>query len=260
MPNLAKLKKVHNNKMLRIIRKVWAAAGILFFIYLLFSFQAQGVDRVLLASDEHIIVTTLTDRIEFSPQRNLKSSALIFYPGGMVEPKAYVPMARMLAEKGYKVVILKLPFRNAATKAQEKELFSKTIQIINDDSNRLTWILSGHSRGGALAAKFVRDHEGIFEELVLIATTHPKNYSLSDRKIHVTKIYASNDGIADEAQILENRSKLPNDTTFIRIEGGNHSQFGYYGFQVGDHKASIRREDQVQELVKSISEVLDLYK
>lgn len=244
-------------KVLKMIRKVWITFGVLFFAYLIFSFQAHGVDRTLLESDEQILVLNLTDRIEFIPQIGLKSSALIFYPGGMVDPKAYVPIARKIAEEGHKVVILKLPFRNAITQAQKKELFSRTINIVSDGNEDLTWILSGHSKGGALAAEFVWNNDGVFKELVLIATTHPKNYSLSDRNIHVTKIYASNDGIASESKILENLNNLPKDTSLVRIEGGNHSQFGYYGYQIGDNKAIISRHEQCQKLVESLMQVLN---
>lgn len=76
----------------------------------------------------------------------------------------------------------------------------------------LAWVLAGHSKGGALAAEFVWNNDGIIDELVLIATTHPKNYSLVDRIINVTKIYANNDGIASEAKIsrtLTNFRRIP---------------------------------------------------
>ncbi len=42
--------------------------------------------------------------------------------------------------------------------------------------------------------------------------------------------------------INKNKSKLPLTTKYVLIEGANHSKFGYYGFQLGDNKASIARE------------------
>lgn len=66
------------------------------------------------------------------------------------------------------------------------------------------------------------------------------------------KIYGSNDGIADEKTIFKNKSKLPADTKFIKIEGANHGQFGYYGFQLGDDSATISREKQQEETLRHI--------
>jgi len=50
--------------------------------------------------------------------------------------------------------------------------------------------------------------------------------------------------------IFKNKPKLPPATTFAKIEGANHSQFGYYGFQLGDHKATISREQQQDAVLK----------
>ena len=41
-------------------------------------------------------------------------------------------------------------------------------------------------------------------------------------------------------------------TVWKEIKGGNHSQFGYYGFQRGDNKAEITREKQQQEILAAI--------
>jgi hypothetical protein len=44
---------------------------------------------------------------------------------------------------------------------------------------------------------------------------------------------------------------LPPDATIVVIEGGNHAQFGYYGIQTGDGKATISREDQQAQIVSA---------
>ena len=44
--------------------------------------------------------------------------------------------------------------------------------------------------------------------------------------------------------IDEKKSLMPNNTEYVMIEGGNHSQFGYYGLQSGDNVAKITREEQ----------------
>ncbi len=249
---MSKVKRV-----LKIIKTTWILIGVLLLIYLPISFQTHGVDRTLLKSDEKIFVANLWDRIEFVPQSGMKTSALIFYPGGMVEPKAYVQMARRLAKHGHKVVILNLPIRSAASLAQKSELFLKTTALVSEDHENLSRVLSGHSKGGAVAAECVWYNEGVFKELVLIATTHPRNCSLVDHDIKVTKIYGSHDSVASETEIFENLDKLPRDTSLVKIEGGNHGQLGYYGFQIGESRAIISRDEQTQQLVESLLLVLN---
>ncbi len=80
--------------------------------------------------------------------------------------------------------------------------------------------------------------------MVLVATTHPKVDDLSFLSIPVTKIYASNDGVAPRDRVLANRGLLPPHTKWVEIAGGNHSQFGRYGLQLFDGMASISREEQ----------------
>jgi len=42
----------------------------------------------------------------------------------------------------------------------------------------------------------------------------------------------------------------------VQINGGNHSQFGYYGSQLGDNPATISRVQQLSFTVNAILSVL----
>ena len=53
-----------------------------------------------------------------------------------------------------------------------------------------------------------------------------------------------NDGVAPVERVLANKPLLPETTRWIAIEGGNHSQFGHYGHQLFDGRATITRESQ----------------
>ena len=67
---------------------------------------------------------------------------------------------------------------------------------------------------------------------------------LSDQELFVTSIYGTNDGVTSLDEISDSELLLPKDTDWIAIEGGNHSQFGWYGPQSGDNPADISREVQ----------------
>lgn len=247
-----KIKKIRKT-----LKQIWVFCGIAFILFLLVSFQSKGVDKTLLESGNSVKVLQDSYKIAFVPRETIKSSGLIFYPGALVDPKAYVPLARHIAEAGYEVVILKLPFRGAYLASQKDALFSRTREIGQEASAVKHWVLAGHSKGGALAAAFAKDNAGLIDGLILIGTTHPKNFDLSGIKLPVTKILGTQDGLASEKEIREYAKNLPPDTQWVTIKGGNHAQFGYYGFQLGDHRASISRETQQDLLRKAVLQSLE---
>lgn len=233
----------------KIILGIWVAIGIIFSIYLFYSYQSHGVSEQLLESDNQINIICTDDFYLFTPSKEYKN-ILIFYPGALVDPKAYVPLCRNVAKSNTKVYIIKMPLRLASkgyNKPKELGLFTDTTK---------TYILAGHSQGAKMAAQFVHENPTLIDKLILIGSSHPRDISLSDSQIPILKIYGSRDGIADEKSILDNKSKLPSNTQFTRIDGANHSQFGYYGFQLGDNCAQISREVQQTDVLKSILEFI----
>lgn len=112
------------------------------------------------------------------------------------------------------------------------------------------WVVSGHSLGGALACRVAQADPAAIAAMVLIGTTHPKQDDLSRLQFPVTKVYASNDGIAPPDRVRANQALLPEHTKWVEITGGNHSQFGHYGHQLLDGKATLGREAQ-QEITRS---------
>lgn len=114
------------------------------------------------------------------------------------------------------------------------------------------WVAAGHSRGGLIAATFVRGEPLTFAGLVLIGTTHPRDFSLADLRLPVTKVYGTRDTVADVEKILSTRANLPAGAHMVPVAGGNHSQFGYYGFQLGDWPATIAREEQQRQTLAAL--------
>jgi len=219
-------------------------------------FQAAGVADTVLASDASLTVTLNDDGIEFRDRTNARHSGLIFLPGGAVEPLAYTPLLRQIATAGYPAQLLYLPMRCACTEAQRNHLFETIRQRIAAEPET-RWILAGHSRGAMLASTFLHNNPTGLAALVLIGTTHPRDFSLSDSAVPITKIYGTRDGIASYSAIQQNKHLLPPQTRWIGIEGGNHVQFGYYRHQLGDDEATISRDQQQAQLVRALLDLLD---
>lgn len=179
---------------------------------------------------------------------------LLFLPGGLVDPQAYTPLAQAISRQGgFPVRILPLPFRSAMTDGLRVELFAE----IEKQARSGRWVLAGHSRGAALATRFAHEHPDPLAGLVLLGTTHPRDYNLSSLRIPVLKISGTNDRIASLADSERNRPLLPPHTRWLVIPGGNHRQFAAYRFQLGDGAATISRDEQQRQTATKILELLE---
>ena len=234
----------------KILRTVWITAGLSFFAWMVYSMQAKNVPNEILKSNQQLSVSENDFSITFSPA-NPSDNVIIFYPGALVQTEAYAPLCRKLAESGHKTTLIKMPFRLAN---QGYEII-KEQHILSDKAKK--YILAGHSQGGKMAAQFVYENPDLIDGLILLGTTHPRDYDMSDFDIPVLKLYGSNDGVASAEDVMTNKSKLPSSAKFVLIEGGNHSQFGYYGFQFNDNDATISREEQQALILNHIREFVD---
>jgi surfactin synthase thioesterase subunit len=243
----------------KVVRIVWPLAGLTFMAWLWLSFQARNLPEGVMDSDTAVTVTETNTQITFQPTGSQQATGLLFYPGAMVEPTAYAPLARTLAEAGYLTIIVKLPWGTAPLASHEAQLWQTTQTIMAEKTDIQQWVLSGHSRGAAIAARTVYGHEESFAGLILIGTSHPKeaDYSLADAQLPATKIYGTEDGLASQSEIEAFRGYLPEHTIMTEIAGGNHAQFGYYGTQLGDNSATISREQQQAETAVTLLTFLD---
>lgn len=239
----------------RLFRLAWLLLGVGFLLYLGWSYRASGVDPALLASDDAVEVVEDSERIVFRPRRQ-RAAALVFLPGAMVDPHAYAPLARGVARHGYPVHVLKLPLRIAPFEAQRLAAVERVVALIAADRAASRWIVAGHSLGGALAARAARDHADRIAGLVLIGTSHPRDFDLSALRIDVTKVSGTHDGLASPQEVKANARLLPAHTRWVEIAGGNHSQFGHYGLQLGDHPATVSRSRQQEATQRALLDAL----
>jgi len=221
-----------------------ALAGIVFVAWSVLAYRATSVAREAVKSDARVEVTDRQDHWLFRPRAGAADVGLIFYAGALVDPVAYAPLARSVAERGYPVLLIRLPRRGAFGGADGAVPLTRAIDATLAVPSVKRWVAAGHSRGGKVASELVRTRAGSLVGLILIGTSHPRDFSLATSQIPVTRIFGTRDTVADVDKVLDARRNLPPDTRDIRIEGGNHSQFGSYGFQPGDWPATITREEQ----------------
>jgi hypothetical protein len=208
------------------------------------SVRTRGVDDSTLASTAAVTVTDSPDTLTFIPASTARRTGLIFFCGSGIAAQAYAPLLRPIADAGYPVFVIKLPYRFAPLESHRLAALARARDVFATKPEISHWVVSGHSLGGALAARLAQSHPLSLSGLVLIGTTHPRDDDLSSLQIPVTKVYASNDGIAPRERVLANRRLLPGTTRWIEITGGNHSQFGRYGHQLFDGTATVSRDEQ----------------
>jgi len=202
-----------------------------------------------LESDSQVKVQQ-TDLIVFQPVDVQASTGFIFYPGGRVDYRSYAPALRQIAASGHLVVLVPAPLNLMVFDVNAADaIFPQFPQITH-------WAVGGHSLGGAMAANYLYTHPGTAEGLVLWASYPAESNDLSDSGLQVLSIYGTRD-MAGMEKFDATRVLLPADTNWVVIEGGNHAQFGDYGPQPGDNKATISAADQQAQIVVATVDFLD---
>jgi pimeloyl-ACP methyl ester carboxylesterase len=248
------------------IRRVWAIAGLLatavFAAWSLLAFRATSEAHAAMRSDARVVVAHGNGIVNFTStaQKTQSPVGLVFFAGAMVDPVAYAPLMRAVAQAGFPAILVPLPRRGAFGGANSADVLHTALTAMQDDTRATRWLIGGHSKGAVVATRMVAELSllgaGNISGLLLVATTHPRDVDLSRLKWPVTKVVGTNDGIAPITTVQANRALLPATTHWVRIEGGNHSQFGWYGFQPLDHVASISRQAQHEQLIQAVIDAL----
>lgn len=201
-----------------------------------------------LQSDAAVTVET-GEWIIFRPAQSAPTTGFIFYPGGRVDARAYAPPLRDLAARGYLVALVPMPL-NLAVFGVERG--AAVIQAFPDIQR---WAIGGHSLGGAMAARFVQSRPDAVQGLVLWASYPDIDLSGFDELMAVS-IYGTLDAVASRQTVEDARERLPANTVWAAIEGGNHSGFGDYGLQPGDAPATLNPAAQWAQVADATAALL----
>ncbi len=212
--------------------------GLAFIIYVNDYYRADSIATGYLENDSTLVIED-----DFILLPSDSDTAFIFYPGGKVEVSAYLPiLEKIRTETKMNIYLVEMPFNLAVFNINAAN------SIIQSNETIKTWIIGGHSLGGAMASQYASKNPESVDALILMGA-----YIYGDYPVENTlTIYGSlNTSVAD---------KLEYDTNVVVIEGGNHAQFGNYGEQDGDESATISRDNQQAETVKAISHFLEDFK
>jgi dienelactone hydrolase len=204
-----------------------------------------------LASTDAVEYTVGADgTLLYTPTASEPTVGLVLYPGGKVPPAAYAPAARAIAEAGFLVAIVDVPFNLAVFDINAAQA------VIDANPQIERWAVGGHSLGGSMAAQFVDGHRGIVDGLVLWASYSAAD--LSGEGLRVLSSYGTLDHGVASFTSPDAVAKLggPDAVAFDPIEGGNHEQMGWYTGQPNDPPATISREAQQERIVVATRQLL----
>lgn len=169
-------------------------------------------------------------------------TGIIFYPGAKVEATAYLPLLEKLKNSGYTCVLVEMPLRMAIFDPNAADrVFAQVPEIQH-------WYIAGHSMGGAMASSYAAKHPDKVEGLLLMGA-----YLYGDYPARQTlTVYGTfNAGLEKNIHYTDN---------IVKIEGGNHAQFGSYGRQKGDPDATISADEQQRITVQAITDFITAQK
>ncbi len=201
------------------------------------------------AFPEAVAVAERAERVRgwyvFAPER-APVAGFVFYPGGLVDPVAYAPLMQRLADGGVLAVIVPMPLDLAVLG------IGRAAEVIATFPQVDSWVIAGHSLGGAMASEFVKRNPGSVVGLALLASYPAASTDLSDLPIRAVSTYGSENGLTPPEGFEASLERLPPGTELVVIEGGNHAGFGHYGPQAGDGIASIDREEQQRQTAETV--------
>ena len=199
------------------------------------------------------------------------SLGVLFYGGALVDPRAYSPVAKDLADRyGLAVSI---------------PIFANDIAFVGCTSDRLElaslafpsvekWVMVGHSMGGvgvsseiwtALSTDSIDSVDSLTNKiggLVLMASYVRQDVGcgpadFSQIPIPTASVSAALDGIINEEKMIKNEILLPtNDTFKISIQGANHGGFGSY--DDSERKTILNQNDGVSLIPRKIHQDLSV--
>jgi pimeloyl-ACP methyl ester carboxylesterase len=189
--------------------------------------------------------------LTFVPTEGTPDIGFIFYPGGRIDPQGYAPLMKAIAAEGYLVVVPEMPLNIAAFRPSIAD------KVIAEHPEIDRWVIGGHSVGGAMAAQYTHTDSENIAGLAIWASYPPDKADLSSLEIPATLIYGSRETRVTDSSVAERQHLLPTDTVYVRIEGGDHHQFGSYEIDPKDHLATIGRESQQQQILQATLRLLE---
>ena len=96
-----------------------------------------------------------------------------------MDPRAYAPLARAIADEGFLTVIVHMPFDLALFGMKRAGL------IMPEFENITSWVVGGHSLGGVAACSYAGNFSDRIEAVVLWASYPSRTFRIEDKNLEL---------------------------------------------------------------------------
>lgn len=246
---MEKSKAITKRKILTVILLILIVFVVFIMKYLLeYSHYTKAEVDPILSNLGEVSIIQDANITKIIPKQS-SETGLIFYPGGKVDEKAYIPLLTKIAQGKITVVLIKMPFHLAIF---DLNAANKVYSLFPEIKN---WYIGGHSLGGAMACLYAEKNVSKLEGVILLASYSTAD--LSKSKLRILSLYGSQDRVLNSENVTKYAPNLPQDSKTIVINGGNHGYFGSYGEQKGDGIATISRAVQQQQTSELILDFIN---
>ena len=197
-----------------------------------------------LVSDEAVQVET-GDWVVMRPTNGNPTKGVIVYPGANCDIRGYAPLLRPIADAGYLVVGISMPFNFAIFAPNSATDVREAYPSIEE------WVIVGHSMGGAMAGRYAYHHQDELAGLLFWDAYPPKPNDLSESSLPILHIFRGTLDGDPPPKFQEMRYLFPSSSRWVPIPGGIHMYFGSFngGGYVEEWEPYITRDQQLQMIV-----------
>lgn len=221
------------------------------FVFLLTAYPVGEEAQAAIVSDDEVRVTDTGYGWYFDGEGT--RDLMVFMGGAGIDERAYAPLAHGLARAGLDVVIVKAPLHFALLALDGPARPIKEL-VREGDQGYERVIVGGHSLGGLAAGWYASSDPDEVSALVLLAAYTTRDI---DDEVACLLVAGTQDGVLNWRSYEQNKEHLSGGYREVLIEGGNHAQFGCYGEQFLDGRATIPASEQVERTVEAICSLLD---
>ena len=163
---------------------------------------------------------------------------IIYYPGGLVAPEAYLyKMGKVAVCLETTIYLIKAPFNVAIFDVNAAG------RIIDRYALGEAWV-GGHSLGGISAGRFVAGKGEKVFGLFLFGSYCDQD--INDYAGHVVSVMGLQDQIINWNNYEQAKTNIPPTAVIMEIEGLNHSDFGNYELQKDDGISALNNKEVIE--------------
>ena len=94
-----------------IFRAIWFSFVTIFCIWQCSTYQSRDLPENTFDDNSEVTVEKSDDKITFVSTNSIQKNEIIFFQGGLTDPKAYAPLCRQIAKNGFTCHLIKMDWR-----------------------------------------------------------------------------------------------------------------------------------------------------